>query len=241
MNNILTLQQLFNNRIFKIPDYQRGYSWEKQQVEEFLDDLEILSSANHHYTGTIVLHESKDSTKKQDNEGTTFAETDIVDGQQRITTIVLLLNEISRELGIFKNSHPLSMGIKKNYVESENLGGGSLYKLSLNKDTDNFFKKGILPESQGVHAPPIASSQRLLEAKAQISKYLKTSARDQGNRENWLRNLLIKITTKLYFNLYEVESAAEVGVIFEVMNDRGKPLTNLEKVKKLPSIYRLHY
>ena len=46
-----------------------------------------------------------------------------------------------------------------------------------------------------------------------------------------MRELLTKITTRLHFNLYEVDRESEVGVIFEVMNDRGKPLTDLEKVK----------
>lgn len=43
MNNTKSLQELFNNRIFRVPDYQRGYAWEQQQVGEFLDDLELLS------------------------------------------------------------------------------------------------------------------------------------------------------------------------------------------------------
>ena len=61
---------------------------------------------------------------------------------------------------------------------------------------------------------------------------------DTGNRdsETALTGLYTKITKQLRFTLYEVDSHAEVGVIFEVMNDRGKPLTNLEKVKN----YLLH-
>ena len=229
MNNTFTLQELFNNRIFRVPDYQRGYAWEKQQVGEFLEDLEILSSARHHYTGTIVLH--VDDAKKQDSEGTTYTETNIVDGQQRLTTIVLLLNEISRELSTFENSRALAAGIKKNYVEGTSIDGIPLYKLSLNKDTDTFFKSGVLPESKGVVAPSTASTQRLLDAKKQLSDYLRKADSDPASQENWLRKLLNQVTSQLYFNLYQVEHVSEVGVIFEVMNDRGKPLTNLEKVK----------
>ncbi len=229
MNNTFTLQELFNNRIFRVPDFQRGYAWEKQQVGEFLEDLEILSSARHHYTGTIVLH--ADDAKKQDSEGTTYTETNIVDGQQRLTTIVLLLNEISRELKAFESSRALAAGIKKNYVEGTSIDGIPLYKLSLNKDTDTFFRSGVLPESNGVAAPSTASAQRLLDAKKLLSEYLRKADRAPARQENWLRKLLNKVTSRLYFNLYQVEHVSEVGVIFEVMNDRGKPLTNLEKVK----------
>ena len=93
MNNTLSPQELFNNRTFQIPDYQRGYAWEEQQVEEFLDDLELLTSARHHYAGTIVLNPPSEPKTKEDEEGTSYHEVDIVDGQQRLTTIILLLNE----------------------------------------------------------------------------------------------------------------------------------------------------
>ena len=231
MNNTFTLQELFNNRIFRVPDYQRGYAWEKQQVGEFLEDLDILSSARHHYTGTIVLHADDAKKQKQDSEGTTYTETNIVDGQQRLTTIVLLLNEISRGLSAFESSQALAAGIRKNYVEGISIDGVPLYKLSLNEDTDTFFRSDVLPESKGVAAPSTASAQRLLDAKKQLSDYLRKADSDPASQENWLRKLLNKITSRLYFNLYEVEHVSEVGVIFEVMNDRGKPLTNLEKVK----------
>ena len=231
VNNTLPLQELFNNRVFRVPDYQRGYAWEQQQVGEFLDDLELLSSARHHYTGTIVLYQPSNATKKTDDEGTSYVETDVVDGQQRLTTIVLLLNEISRALSAYEGSSSLAQGIRKNYVKRTSLYGLPLYKLSLNKDTDGFFKSGVLPETLDVAGPPITSAQRLLNAKEEIANYLRKAGGDTASQEQWLRDLQRKVTTRLHFNLYEVEDAAEVGVIFEVMNDRGKPLTNLEKVK----------
>ena len=234
MNNTLTLQQLFNNRIFRVPDYQRGYAWEQQQVGEFLDDLELLGSAHpdyRHYTGTIVLHQATDAVERQDNEGVSYVEANVVDGQQRLTTTVLLLNEISRALSVYEDSSVLAQGIRKNYVEATSLDGPPLYKLSLNEDTDTFFKSSVLPQTPGVAGPPITSAKRLLDAKQQIADYLRTAGGDVADREQWLRDLQSKVTTRLHFNLYEVEHTAEVGVIFEVMNDRGKPLTNFEKVK----------
>ena len=84
MNNTIPLQELFNNRIFRVPDYQRGYAWEKLQIGEFLDDLELLGSTHHrhHYTGTIVLHLSPNATRRTSAEGRSYVEADVVDGQQ---------------------------------------------------------------------------------------------------------------------------------------------------------------
>lgn len=229
MNNTKSLEELFNNRIFRVPDYQRGYAWEWQQVEEFLADLELLSPNRRHYTGTIVLHQPEGTIGKSDsdNEGTNYAKWHIVDGQQRFTTIVLLLNEISRALSKYESSHDLAQGIKKKYVEATDLDGLPLHKLSLNEDTDDFFKKSILPESPSIAGPQVESAQRLLNAKEQIAEHL---CAEEGSEQS-LRELYRKVTTRLHFNLYEVEKEAEVGVIFEVMNSRGKPLTELEKVK----------
>ena len=232
MKDTLSLQDLFHDRIFRVPSYQRGYAWEKQQVGEFLDDLALLDSSRRHYTGTIVLYQPTNAKKVEDNEGTHYVEADVVDGQQRLTTIVLLLNEISQALTEYPGSSSLAQGIRKKYVGVTDIDGQPLHKLSLNEDTDLFFKSNVLPETpKGLSGPSVASGQRLTDAKKQISDYLNEAEGDHANRERWLRLLHSKVTNRLQFSLYEVEEEAEVGVIFEVMNDRGKQLTDLEKVK----------
>lgn len=77
---LLTLCEIFNEQFFVIPDYQRGYAWEKKQVEELLNDIKHLMDDGvdlKHYTGTIVL-------SQPDN---TSNEYHVVDGQQRLTTL----------------------------------------------------------------------------------------------------------------------------------------------------------
>ena len=234
----MSLKDLFYRRVFQIPDYQRSYSWEHQQVQEFLEDLEFLPSNKHHYTGTIVIHGADSSTDLMDDEGDSYERVDIVDGQQRLTTIILLLDGIRKLLeSCSKKSKKLSRGIRKNYISACDMNGQPLYRLSLNSDTDYFFRKNILSDQPGVEGPRIASHIRLNDAKGQIHKYLDVlSNTGSADSETALTGLYTKITRQLRFTLYEVDSQAEVGVIFEVMNDRGKPLTNLEKVKN----YLLH-
>ncbi len=231
MNNIVSLDELFHKRLFRVPDYQRGYSWEHQQVREFLEDLDLLPDHRYHYTGTIVLHEHRSHEQRMDVDGNAYALVDVVDGQQRLTTIVLLLDGIRRSL--FSQSDMgkgLSQGIKRNFVSAQDESGLPLFKLSLNTDTDHFFKDSILSEQPGVEGPQITSERRLADAKHQISRYLEGKVAGSAGQE-WLKTQYKKLATQLRFTLYEVEDDAEVGIIFEVMNDRGKPLTNLEKVK----------
>ena len=54
-NELQPLSLLFQNRLFRIPDYQRGYAWQKQQLVDFWDDLMNLQQDRYHYTGLLSL------------------------------------------------------------------------------------------------------------------------------------------------------------------------------------------
>ncbi len=238
MDNVVNLASLFHERVLQVPDYQRGYSWQERQVREFLEDLELLAADKFHYTGTVVLCVENSRLPRMDEAGNALVTMNIVDGQQRLTTIILLLDQIRRSLSrLSKKARRLSRGIEKNYIATKEANGLKLFKLSLNSDTDDFFKSSVLAEKPGVRGPQIPSAKRLQAAKKQIADYLDVNmGAPDGAAEDWLQGLYAKVATQLRFTLYEVEDEAEVGVIFEVMNDRGKPLTDLEKVKN----YILH-
>ena len=86
-----------------------------------------------------------------DEDGNTYVPVEIVDGQQRLTTIVLLLDGIRRSLNDFSDTAKgLSQGIKKNFIATKGISGQPLFKLSINQDTDHFFKSNILAEQVGV-------------------------------------------------------------------------------------------
>lgn len=101
-NTLVTLAEIFNNRFFRIPDYQRGYAWQERQLEDFWEDLENLKLGRSHYTGLLTIKEvdKKDATNlekwKDDlwlfDKG--FKAYYIIDGQQRLTTIIILLHVI---------------------------------------------------------------------------------------------------------------------------------------------------
>ena len=226
MKNLPTLQDLFNNAVFKIPDYQRGYSWENQHRLDLLEDLELLDKKGH-YTGTIVLKES-DSVK---GLGKTYKRFDIVDGQQRFTTILILLDTIAKELKRLdiEESSAIADGITSIYIKDIGPSGSNIYKLELDKENDSYFQNAIIEDKSGVKRT-IKSHDNLYDAKLQFNNYLKNNA-SKNNYLQFLYSLVDKLTQSLIFTLYKVEDDAEVGVIFEVMNDRGKPLSELEKVK----------
>ena len=77
---------MFNESTFRIPDYQRGYAWEKKELDDFWRDLDNLSVDKSHYTGMITVSVKEDSSGKKYKI--------LIDGQQRITTIVILIKSL---------------------------------------------------------------------------------------------------------------------------------------------------
>src|SRR5574344_1757117 len=100
MNELQSLSQIFQNKIFRIPDYQRGYAWQDLQLRDFWEDVVNLQTDRYHYTGLLSLKVlSRQDSQKLGNEDawllqSGFKAYHIVDGQQRLTTFVILLNEI---------------------------------------------------------------------------------------------------------------------------------------------------
>lgn len=63
MADLMSLDDIFTKKLFRIPDYQRGYSWEREQLEDFWDDLARLEEGKVHYTGLLTLKPLTDEEK----------------------------------------------------------------------------------------------------------------------------------------------------------------------------------
>lgn len=205
-----TISNLFVGRkIFNIPKYQRAYAWEEKQLKDFVEDIENQSLNRNHFFGTILLQ------LKEKSNG--FDIIDIVDGQQRITTLIIFMKLLLAEQK--KAGSDVTM-LEDTYIQIYNR-----YKLRV-LDTDNdFFISYILQDNQPnissqVHTP---SQKRLLEAKNFLCQRIEVSPNKVQEFIDKVENM--KVLT------YSVENEAEAALIFETTNDRGKSLTSLEKTK----------
>ncbi len=97
MNEPTSLDSLFREKLFRVPDYQRGYAWQVEQLKAFWEDLVNLSPNRSHYTGVLTLKQIPvqdiDESEKEfwlvDDHS--YRLYHIVDGQQRLTTFVVFL------------------------------------------------------------------------------------------------------------------------------------------------------
>lgn len=129
------------DKVFIIPPFQRNYEWTFEQCDELFED--IINSYNFkksHYLGNIVYYEGK-------NNGASFSEFILVDGQQRVTTVLLLLCAIRDEM---KRLNLPDENITFRYLENDN--GGDLYRVRLKQtsydaDSFNMVVKGLVKEN----------------------------------------------------------------------------------------------
>lgn len=249
MNDLLSLQDLFNKKIFRIPDYQRGYSWSTQQLEEFWSDVINLLPNKEHYTGMISL-------KKLDREYTTnwndekwlldnwgFDAYHIVDGQQRLTTFIILINEIvnyykktntDKDLDkIFVNSIPLSKIIEDYLVITKPDSEGVVKTYKFGYEVDNpsyeYFKTKILGSGTVGNDIETFYTLNLERAKDFFTRQINKLVDDNGIEA--LEDLFKKLTQKMMFNMYYIDNDFNVFIAFETMNNRGKKLSYIELLK----------
>ncbi|WP_182212703.1 DUF262 domain-containing protein [Stenotrophomonas acidaminiphila] len=99
-NQLLTLSKIFTERLFRIPDYQRGYAWGEKQLRDFWSDLDQLEDGQNHYTGVLTLENvpAEVCEKWGDDawiiNSKKFEPLYVVDGQQRLTTSIILIQVI---------------------------------------------------------------------------------------------------------------------------------------------------
>ena len=230
---VKSISEIFANQVFRVPDYQRGYSWEEKQWNDLVEDLELLPEGRNHFTGTLVLRTSTDGSNRViDAKGMAYSGFDIIDGQQRLTTFVILLKAIHDQMFSISEFHSLADGLQDLYLHNLDLNGQPFTKLTLNQDCQSYFADNVLELHTIISGPTIQSHKRLKQAKKYFDDFLALKKEDLlGEFPTWLQSLYFKLVHQLTLIVYPVDNELDAGVIFETMNDRGKPLTELELVK----------
>lgn len=230
---VKSIGEVFSNRVFKVPDYQRGYAWRDQQWDDLWQDLELLPQGRNHFTGTLVIKKANNGALERiDDEGHRFIIFEVIDGQQRLSTVILLLKAIFDEMVKFDEFKTLSNGLREMYLYNKDIDGLSFTHLTTNKDAQDYFYKYILSSEKDIIGPKNRSEKLLSEGRRFYSKKLLEKEQQFGKDfPAYLKDLYFRITQQLTLIVYEVDDDLEAGVIFETMNDRGKPLTDLDKVK----------
>jgi hypothetical protein len=172
-----------------------------------------------------------------DEAGTTLRHTEVVHGQQRLTTSVLLLDRARHRLNLLAaDGAEAATAIADNLNRSFGLAkidNVAVPRLRLGQDLNDFWVESMLGGEPHVGGPLAGGQARLAQAATFFDERLASLVGGAGAEEavRRLKELQRRVTAGLRVLVYEVSSAAEVGIIFETLNERGRPLTELEKTK----------
>jgi uncharacterized protein with ParB-like and HNH nuclease domain len=206
---IKSVAQFFSDKVFRVPEYQRNYSWERYQWEDFWNDIKDgFETKTSHYWGTITL-EVTDEEKYCEQKYRKFKVYRMVDGQQRIATLYLFMLALHRVGNL-----PV---IKEDYILT-----GNIYRLELSGPNGQALKYLVDGRDQDVDAS--LKTNRLLTG---ALEYFRGQLRSFG-RVNELASYVLNDTYVLEFVVQDPMFAIKT---FEVLNDRGKPLSLLDKTK----------
>lgn len=228
-NTVSFLDLIGNGKTFKVPPYQRDYSWTDEQWEDlWLDVLELVEDADkRHYMGATVL--------KGENDRTFL----IIDGQQRLATLSILTLAVIKKLTDLANSGSESTAnlerataLRNRYIgEKDPASLLEVSKLVLNEHDNGFFQDYL------VQIRPVVNPRSLSKSNKQLwdcfnffdRKLSETEFREDGLR---LASFVSEVMARrLLFIQILVEDEVNAYTVFETLNARGLELTTTDLLK----------
>lgn len=199
ITKITTFKDLIENEFFRIPNYQRHYSWEEEQLKRFFLDLREYNQE--YYLGHF-LFESKHEDRFN-----------IIDGQQRLTTILLFLRSLYET---------------NNNILNKNIYFGDREKLKVIDDDRDIFAKLINEDgTQKINKNELTSisQNRMIQAKDYFIEEL-----TKNNHKEQLSSYLSTIeSARISCSVFDSKIIA--NQVFMFHNNRGKGLTHLDQLK----------
>ena len=226
-----TFRQLLGNGLrYRVPPFQRDYSWSELEWDELWQDIEALFGEDPepaHYMGYLVL-------QTQDSK-----QFDIIDGQQRLTTISIMIlsglsvlqDLIDKDMDADRNQQRLTQ-LKSNYIGyTDPVTLIENPKLQLNRHNDKFYRNHLitldkLPQ-RGLHA----SEHKIRKAFDWFKTRIKARVGMRKDSGEQFAQFLDTLVDKLFFTVITVSDELNAFKVFETLNARGVRLSSTDLLK----------
>ncbi|MCR6648534.1 MAG: DUF262 domain-containing HNH endonuclease family protein [Cellulomonas sp.] len=215
---------------FRIPHYQRPYSWTSEQVDDLWSDL-VENAATGHFLGSLVLASENESRPQ------------VIDGQQRLTTLMILL-AVLRDACLDRGMDNDARKIQTRLLADPFAEGDARYKFKTGGVNWPVFRDFVLRE-------PDDAKRRPLEAATELASYVRdrnkplianvTRLRDHLARAladrtpeqqaAWLVKFTNDLMEKVELVVISVKELADAFLLFETLNDRGLQLSAADLLK----------
>lgn len=228
------VQELLNidqNVVYKVPRYQREYSWQRSQWDELFDDLIESDRSQGHFLGTIIcVNQSVDTTDASVLE--------LIDGQQRMTTLSLLLAALLKALSAHDSDlddegRADVVNLRRHLAYAKNPSRPRLIPQHQNRNHDDYLNV-LADAGTGVKAPEVSNvgNRRIMKAYRHFQNRIASVAGESTGEEAaaTILDILEKVRRAIIVKI-EVGSASDAYVLFESLNNRGLPLTPIDLIK----------
>ncbi len=223
LNNILA-----NGTIYRVPQFQRDYSWEQDNWEDLWNDIELAAeTGSAHYMGSVVL------------QSINAKEYLIIDGQQRFTTLSIItlavINAIrqlaDKRIEEEQNKERIDILMRQYIGQKDPASLKYSSKLFLNENNDGFYQNRLLGFKDPINIKKLSDSEKLMWDAYLFFKQ-KISSRFKSNSGGDLASFLNNIAGELMmFIQITVEDELNAYTVFETLNSRGVELTATDLLK----------
>lgn len=223
---ISTLFDIENQIAYSIPRYQREYTWGKTQWDALFEDL--LENDPHYFLGSIICINQADDTHA-------IQYLELVDGQQRMTTVSLLLAAIykclSEQPNLDLDQQMELRNLKHKLVLKRSPDQPRLIPQVQNHNQQDYFAVlGSIDILEDVEIPANAGNRRVFKAFRYFCSRLEQYLEQSDDPINDLQQFLDKVNTATLVKI-EVAGHSDAYTLFESLNNRGVPLTAIDLIK----------
>ncbi|MEW6539934.1 MAG: DUF262 domain-containing HNH endonuclease family protein [Pseudomonadota bacterium] len=209
------LGDLFSSPFFfRVPAYQRPFSWDRDNFADLVDDLVGADKSSEYFLGTLVLHRTDDDGNH-----------DIVDGQQRLTSIAILLAALRDMI----DHEAFKSDLQDKISQKENVVDGIPKKIRIEVRNSAVFDAYVAQPDGTVKEHHFASDtdteRRYSIAVEEYRTKLKSLTQDQ------LQNLVRFISQRCIVIVLMASRFEEAFRLFSIVNDRGKQLRRIDILK----------
>lgn len=219
------LQKIFSQDFwFVIPEYQRSYVWQKDNVSELLDDLIFAfenKPENEYFLGSLVL-------KRKDNEE--FSEYEVLDGQQRLTTFFMIIAVMRDILTDRDYKTTLQDMIYQKENKLKKIPSRQRITYEIRDNVEEFINDFIISED-GTLSEEL--NEKALEENISISNMAKAilTIRDILKGKDNLEEFAGFLLNNALFIYVSTDNTEDAFRLFTILNNRGIPLTSADIIK----------